>query len=311
MRRYRQSVILAGVGALLLTGSATGPGLAAPEGKKSGAPSYRSAWTMELPSGARRVAVADVTADKRPRLLVLDGEGTLSIRKLSREGATEEAKVALGAGAERFVVGRFDRGGPAQIVVPNAVFHREGESYRKKAIPDLPEVHGSVRFADGSEEIISTVGDGPPISHALDLGAEKLLKPGRELAEPTPEGGTYREIVLHLSAEMFEAEPFPVEVKRGSLARLFVPRSGGRLYGVFSWQATDGSHVAVVDSADLFPDAKADMKPLWKSPKLSGKVLDIALGPDPRGGAQPGLLVLTAAGDDGKGRRVEFFALES
>ena len=52
------------------------------------------------------------------------------------------------------------------------------------------------------------------------------------------------------------------------------------------------------------------MKPIWKSPNLAGKVLDIALGPDPRGSSQTGVLVLQAAGDDGKGRVVEFFALE-
>jgi hypothetical protein len=52
------------------------------------------------------------------------------------------------------------------------------------------------------------------------------------------------------------------------------------------------------------------MKPLWKSPKLGGKVLDMALGADPKGGTQTGLLVLTQAGEDGKGRSMEFFALE-
>jgi hypothetical protein len=40
-------------------------------------------------------------------------------------------------------------------------------------------------------------------------------------------------------------------------------------------------------------------------------VLDIALGPDPKGSAQTGMLVLTQAGDDGKGRSLEFYALES
>jgi hypothetical protein len=58
------------------------------------------------------------------------------------------------------------------------------------------------------------------------------------------------------------------------------------------------------------PLPNAAMKPLWKSGKLAGKVLDLALGPDPKGGTQPGLLVLTQAGADGQGRSLEFFALE-
>jgi hypothetical protein len=53
----------------------------------------------------------------------------------------------------------------------------------------------------------------------------------------------------------------------------------------------------------------AAMKPLWKSDKLAGKVLDLALGPDPKGGTRTGLLVLTQAGTDGQGRSVEFFEL--
>jgi hypothetical protein len=100
-------------------------------------------------------------------------------------------------------------------------------------------------------------------------------------------------------------------VKSGRLVRLFVPRSDKKLYGVFSWQAAEGSSIAVVGGGDLFPDVNAAMKPLWKSDKLAGKVLDLALGPDPKGGAQTGLLVLTQAGADGLGRSLEFFALES
>jgi hypothetical protein len=99
-------------------------------------------------------------------------------------------------------------------------------------------------------------------------------------------------------------------VKKGGLVRLFIPRSDKKLYGVFSWQAAEGSYVALVGGGDLFPRPVAAMKPLWKSPKLGGKVLDLALGPDPKGGTQTGLLVLTQAGEDGKGRSLEFFALE-
>jgi hypothetical protein len=301
---------MAGAGVLLCASGTTGPAQAAPDGAKSGAPAFKPVWKMDLPAGTQRVAVADVTADRLPRLLVLNAEGTLAIQKLSRDGAAEEASVALGAGAGRFVVGHFAKGGPAQIVVPSAVFYREGESYRKKALPDLTDVGGSVRFADGSEGILGRFGEGPPVSHGLDLGAEKSLKPGREIPEPTPEETTYREIIAHFPPEMFQEAPFPEEVKKGSLARLFVPRSDRRLYGVFSWQAADGSYVALVGGGDLFPQPIAEMKPLWKSPRLAGKVLDIALGADPKGGAAMGLLILTQAGDDGKGRCLDFFALE-
>jgi hypothetical protein len=297
-------------GVLLLATGVIGTAHAAPEGQKGGPPAFKSIWKMDLPVGTRRVAVAAMTEEKHPRLLVLNAEGTLAIRKLSAEGSKEEATVALGPGADHFVVGRFAKDKPAQIVVPNAVFYREGESYRKKPLPDLPEVTGSVRFADGTENIFVMSQDGPPAGYELDLGAEKPLNPGREVPQPEPEGGVYREITPFFSPELFEREPFPDEAKKGGILRLFVPRSDKKLYGVFAWQAADGPYVAVMGGGDLFPELNAGMKPLWKSPKLGGKVLDIALGPDPRGGNQTGILVLIQAGEDGKGRSLEFFALE-
>jgi hypothetical protein len=295
---------------LVLAIGAIGAAQAAQEGPKSGAPAFKPVWKMDLPAGTQRVAVADVTGDKVPRLLVLNAEGTLAIHKLSAEGSKEEATVALGTSASRFVVGHFTKGKPAQIVVPNAAFYREGETYRKKELPDLTDVTGSVRFADGAEVIFSMSPESPPASFELDVAAEKPVKPGRELPQPQAEGSDFREVVAFFGPELFEREPFPAEVRNGKLVRLFIPRSDKKLYGIFSWQATDGSYVAVVGGGDLFPQPVAEMKPLWKSPKLAGKVLDLALGPDPKGGTQTGLLVLTQAGEDGKGRSLEFFAME-
>lgn len=304
--RHRSPRAIGVAGVLIAV--ATGTALAAQE--KGGAPAFKPVWKMDLPAGTQRVAVADVTADKLPRLLVLNAEGTLAVQKLSAEGAKEEATIPLGAGAGRFTVGHFSKGGPAQIVVPDAVFYREGETFRKKAISGLGDLRGSVRFADGTESLFVFRQDGPPMTHGLDLNAEKPVMMGRDLPEPKPEGGDLKELIPHFDSDMFENAPFPEAAKKGSLARLFVPRADGKLYGLLSWQATDGSYVVLVGGNDLFPDPNPDMKPLWKSPKLAGKVLDIALGPDPKGGAASGMLVLTQAGDDGKGRRVEFFALE-
>jgi hypothetical protein len=289
---------------------AMGTPLAAQEEKKSGPPTFKSVWKMDLPASTKRVAVADVMEDKLPRLLVLNAEGTLAIQKLSAEGSKEEASVALGAEAGRFVAGHFSKSGPAQIVVPTAVFYREGGTFRKKALSGLEELRGSVRFKDGTESLFLFTREMPPTTHELDLAAEKTVKEGREFPQPTAEGSDFREIVPHFDPDMFENAPFPEEVKKGSLARLLVPRADGRLYGLLSWQAADGSHVVTIGGSDLFPEPNADMKPLWKSPKLAGKVLDIALGPDPKGGAATGILVLTEAGDGGKGRQVEFFAIE-
>ena len=51
----------------------------------------------------------------------------------------------------------------------------------------------------------------------------------------------------------------------------------------------------------------AELKPVWKSPKLS-TILDVAVGTDPKGSKKTGFFVLQATGADGKGRTLEFFA---
>ena len=91
---------------------------------------------------------------------------------------------------------------------------------------------------------------------------------------------------------------------------LLDPSLDNLIFCLFAWQEADAPYVALVDAGALFPQPVPDTKPLWKSPKLSGKVLDIALGPDPRGSKQTGFLILEASGEGGKGRTVEFFAVE-
>jgi hypothetical protein len=91
--------------------------------------------------------------------------------------------------------------------------------------------------------------------------------------------------------------------------RLFVPEKGKAFYGLLAWQG-DTSHLALIKGSDLFPMPNADMKPLWKSPKLTGKILDIVMGPSVKDAKQSGVYVLSASGDDGKGRQLEFFTME-
>src|SRR3989442_802598 len=108
----------AGAAVLLATGGAT-PACAkqaeaakGQEAKKTGPPAYKSVWKMALPAGTLRLAVADVTGDKKPRLLVLDDKGTLAIHKISEAKSEEiklekEGEIALGKDAAKFAIGHF------------------------------------------------------------------------------------------------------------------------------------------------------------------------------------------------------------
>jgi hypothetical protein len=280
------------------------------DAKKDATPKFKSVWEMELPDGTQRVAIADVTEDKKPRLLVLDKGGTLTVQKLTDNAAATEGSIALGKEAARFVTGHFAKGKPALIVLPGAVFYKDGDKYSKKELADLTEVTGSAQFIDGTEVIFVLSKNAPPTSYAIDLAAEKPLSSGQPFPQPDPKGGQFRAVVAHLPPEMLEQESFPEPVKRGMVARLFDPVSDNRIFGLFAWQEPDGPYVALLDAGAIFPQPVADTKPLWKSPKLTGKVLDIALGPDPKGSKQTGFMVLESTGEAGKGRKAEFFAVK-
>src|SRR5206468_6914366 len=138
--------------------------------------------------------------------------------------------------------------------------------------------------------------NGPPTSYGVDLAAEKPLTAGKDLPQPDPNGGQFREIVAHLPAEMLDGEPFPDAVKKGGIVRLIDAYSDNRIFGLLAWQEADAPYVAVVEAGGLFPQPVPDTKPIWKSPKMAGKVLDIAIGPDPKGTKQTGFLVLETTG---------------
>jgi hypothetical protein len=79
---------------------------------------------------------------------------------------------------------------------------------------------------------------------------------------------------------------------------------------VAAWQTAEGSSVAVINAGDLFPQPNSNAKPVWKSPKMAGKVLDIAFGSNPRDSKQTGIFILQAGGEGGKKPVMEFFALD-
>jgi hypothetical protein len=282
------------------------------EAKKAAAPSLKSVWKVDAPEGTQRVVVAAVMADETPRVLVLDGAGTLTVNKLSGTTLEKEASVALGNGAGRFVAGRFQKGKPAVIVAPTAVFYREGDTFQKKAITELTDPMASVRFKDGSECLMVFGQPGPPTSYNVDVSAENPLTTGPELPEPRATGSNYQSIAPNLPREIFAGEdaPFPAEVKNGGIIRLVTPPNSERLCALLAWHAADQTNIALVDADMLFPQPKRDMTPVWKSPELSGKVLDIAAGTNPRDSKQTGFAVLEESGSEGKGRVIEFFAFE-
>jgi hypothetical protein len=284
----------------------------AQEAKKSAAHSLKSVWKVDAPEGTQRVVLAAVMADETPRVLTLDSMGTLVVNKLSGTTLEKEGSVALGPGAEKFAAGRFQKGKPAVIVAPTAVFYRDGDTFQKKSITELTDPLGSVRFTDGRECLMVFSMMGPPAAYGIDLAAENPLTVGPETPEPMATGSPYQSVAPNLPRELLANEegPFPAEVRKGGVIRLVTPPNSDRLCAMFAWQTGDEPGLALVDAGMLFPMPKTDMKPIWKSPKLGGKVLDITHGTNPKDSKQTGFAVLQEAGTDGKGRVIEFFAFE-
>jgi hypothetical protein len=277
------------------------------ETKKAGPPSYKSAWKMELPTRARRIASADVMGDKRPRLLVLGEDGTLVVNKVAAGSLEKEAEIALGPKGTTFVAGRFAKERPAIIAAPGAIYYREGEKFVRREASEVTDITGTVQFVDGSVYFFFFDGGDNPNVWGVDLSRPNPLTTGREMVPPEQGAGYYAEVIARLSPGILAGFGLPAEAQKPGLVGLCDPRGDSKLYALYGWESADGSYLVVVDYSQ--PGA-GPPKPVWRSPKLAGRLLDMVFGADPQGSHQKGILVLQAIGEEQKGRLVEFFALE-
>jgi hypothetical protein len=274
--------------------------------KKTGPPAFKLAWKADLPGATRRIAVADVTGDKKPRLLALGEAGALTIYKMATDAVEKEASLDLGANAVKFVAGRFAKGKPAIIAVPGALFYRDGENYTKKDAPDLKDINGRIKFTSGAEYAFFYQG-GPPDVYGIDLTAANPVTAGEELVMPQDAAGKYSDAILRGTPEMLAELGVPEQGQKAGIIGIFDPRGDKNLYYWVVWQEGSVTTLSVVNVQDVVGGAP---KPVWTSPALTGKVLDVATGLDPKEGKVPGLYVLQAVGAESKDRLVQFFALD-
>jgi hypothetical protein len=281
----------------------------AQDAKKETGPTFKSAWTAELAGGTSRIACADVTGDKKGRLLALEGS-TLRIFNVTGEKPVKEADVDLGKGAASFVAGQFAKDKPAVIVTPGTVFYRDGEKYTKKDAGDISDVTGTASFIDGTDAVFYFGGQGEPTSWSIDLAAGNPVTNGHEMVDPEKGAGVYYVVNARLSAEVAQGLGLPDEARKLPSFGFFDPTKSSKLVGWITWIGADSSHIALFDMSDFHPDQGTPLKVTWKSPKLGGKLLDAQVTIDPKGGKKIGFLVLESTGTDGKGRQAEFLAIE-
>ena len=103
----------------------------------------------------------------------------------------------------------------------------------------------------------------------------------------------------------------PDNGRKLGLAGYADPRSDGNIYTWLPLQDESGAYLTLADKGALTPgQERRDWNPIWTSPRLQGRILDVTFGIDPRGSKKPGFFVLETGGPDGKGRVVEFLALD-
>jgi hypothetical protein len=226
-------------------------------------PMFASTWKLEVAPAVRRAAAADVMGDKAPRLLTLGADNTLVIENVTGSKPVQDATVDLGDKAERFAVGQFAKGKPAIVAVPGAVFYRDGAKVARKAVPDLSDITGTVRFVEGGEYVFSWDGAGLPGVWGINPDAEKPLVEGREMVPPDQATGVYASVIARLTPAIIAQMGWPAEVQGASAAGLADLRGDGKLYAWAPWQAKDGDYLAVFD---LPGGAGGELKPVWQSP---------------------------------------------
>ena len=269
---------------------------------------FKSSWKLDAPEGARRVALGDVMGDKKIRVLVLDTTDEVAVMSIADNKLVKDAGVKLGPKAGSFFVGNFEKGKPAVIAVPGAIHYRSGDSFSSKPAPELSALTGTVRFEDGEECMFVFDSMNEPPVFGVDTSKANPLTVGRGMVLPDQGAGIYASVVARLSPDMVAMLGFPEQVQKAGVFGLWDPRGDGSLFAWAPWTDANGTKLVFLDPGIVM--GGGTLKPTWESEKLPGKVLDAAVGKDPKDDKTPGILLLMATGEGGKGRTLEFLALD-
>jgi len=271
--------------------------------KKTGPPTFKEAWSVELPAATTRVTVADVFGDKKPRLLALAGK-SISIYKSSPTLADVEKTVELSESAKCMFAFRPDVGKPSALLVPGYVVYLVSGVLTAKAVPELKDLAGVVRFADGTEQAL-TFKDGKLSAWSVSLDGDMKIKPGREMVMPDQAVGVYSNATIRADKDSLVQLGLPDEIAQFGAVGGIDPRGDKKLYGWVVRQTDDGDNIIVVDVSNA-----SNMMPVWLSPRLTGKAIDLGYGPSPKDSKATGFAALVATGDKGAKRTLVFYALD-
>jgi len=269
---------------------------------------FKTLWKLAAPAEARRLGLGDVMGTKKPQVLVLGASDELTVYSVNDDALAKQTSLKLGPRASEFAVGKLQKDKPAMIAVPGAIFYRSGEDFAQLKAPTLTSISGIVRFVDGEECVFYFDGMSEPTVYGVNLGASNPLTIGQSMVMPDQGAGVYSWVIARFPIEAITALGWPPEVAKSPAIGLWDARNDETVTGWAIWSDAKTSKLVLIDPGRVL--GGGEFKPMWSSEPLSGKALDIALGTDPKDGKTPGFLVLTATGEDGKGRTLEFLGLD-
>jgi hypothetical protein len=302
----------------------------------SAPPVFHFGWRETLSDSARRVAVADVVGDGRPRLITLSEKANnkstsvLAVKRWDGKAFVTEFTAETQGPADRLEVGKFagaDR--PAVILTSDALWFWSGKVYTHvPAARPLP-LFGIARMHDGTERVLVANSPTDIKAYTVDMkpGSGDWLTNGI----PAPSSSQVTWADMHASTEFFDKIHVPTVLSQGGVIGVWDVRKFGKtfLYHALLNQDYDVKNdasgnnkpefvlksqtwcVEFVDPSDTSQSNAKRNGPvgLYFTPSLPSAIYDIATE-SAKGDGAPGLLILSGDAGDGKGRSLYFYPLD-
>ena len=248
-------------------------------------------WSVAAPEGSKRVGIGAIASDGTLAVVTLSGN-KLTVSKVGAAGLTADGTTDDLKDAGKFVVGTFSKGKPASIIVPGKIIYRKDGKLTVRDTTDITNITGYVKFTDGTENVFYYEGAAPEV-FAIDPTADKPVTGGKEMVPPDQGGGVYADLTIHPPVELLGALGIPEEAQKSGVMGIFDPRGESKVYPWLIWAGKDGKTVIAVAEGNI--GGGAELKPIWTSQPVEGKVLDAAFGKDPKNPKVSGMLLLTAS----------------
>jgi len=296
---------------------------------KSGWPSFRYMWKEEFKTLPRRMAVADVTGDGKPRLILLNekaedkNSSTLEIRRWDGKQFVTEFTADVAAQPDRLAVGKLGgANSPAVILTTSGFWTWNGTTFTHQPSSTAIPIIGVTQMPDGSARALVAPTSKNILAYKVNVTS---VKQGDWLVDPIPAPTVpaYSWADMHSSPEFLQSMGFPSSIGSGGVIGIWHLKA---YKAYFLYQMDRGMDVAADPKNPGSPKITFNNTyhvvlqetrtggTVWTSPRLPGEGYDI-INADPKGGEKQGLLVLfngttPVNGVAGKGRTLAFFAME-